>query len=182
MTLAIYYGERKWNYARSYKQMMNRSIRHLRRYMNVEFHPLVEMVKLDETRFQNKDNRDLIIGLKILYAKKKVPEKFIVSHEVACLLGTLIHDERIYQLIEKKKGATNMSDYVLGISRNAERKGRNEGIMTTLIKLLTQKFGNLSKDTIKAIKQSNKKQLNSLTLHIFDIEKEEDIKKILLGK
>ena len=83
-----------------------------------------------------------------------------------------------------------MSDYVLGISRNAERKGRNEGkrigrnegIITTLIKLLTQKFGNLSKDTIKAIKRSNKKQLNSLTLHIFDIEKEEDIKKILLGK
>ncbi|OUQ36069.1 DUF4351 domain-containing protein [Massilimicrobiota timonensis] len=182
MTLAIYYGERKWNYARSYKQMMNRSIRHLRRYMNVEFHPLVEMVKLDETRFQNKDNKDLITGLKVLYAKKKVPEKFIVSHEVACLLGTLIHDERIYQLIEKKKGATNMSDYVLGISRKAERKGRNEGIMTTLIKLLTQKFGNLSKDTIKAIKRSNKKQLNSLTLHIFDIEKEEDIKKILLGK
>ena len=178
MTLAIYYGERKWNYARSYKQMMNRGIRHLRRYMNVEFHPLVEMVKLAETRFQNKDNRDLIIGLKILYAKKKVPEKFIVSHEVACLLGTLIHDERIYQLIEKKKGATNMSDYVLGI----RKKGRNEGIITTLIKQLNQKFGNLSKDTIKAIKQSNKKQLNSLTLHIFDIEKEEDIKKILLGK
>ena len=95
---------KEWNYARSYKQMMNRSIRHLRRYMNVEFHPLVEMVKLDETRFQNKDNKDLITGLKVLYAKKKVPEKFIVSHEVACLLGTLIHDERIYQLIEKRKG------------------------------------------------------------------------------
>ena len=186
MTLAIYYGERKWNYARSYKQMMNRSIRHLRRYMNVEFHPLVEMVKLDETRFQNKDNKDLITGLKVLYAKKKVPEKFIVSHEVACLLGTLIHDERIYQLIEKKKGATNMSDYVLGIRKKGrnegKRIGRNEGIMTTLIKQLNQKFGNLSKDTIKEIKRSNKKQLNSLTLHIFDIEKEEDIKKILLGK
>ena len=75
-----------------------------------------------------------------------------------------------------------MSDYVLGISRKAERKGRNEGIITTLIKQLNQKFGNLSKETIKEIKQSNKKQLNSLTLHIFDIEKEEDIKKILLGK
>ena len=121
---------------------------------------------------------DMITGLKVLYAKKKVPEKFIVSHEVACLLGTLIHDERIYQLIEKKKGATNMSDYVLGI----RKKGRNEGIMTTLIKQLNQKFGNLSKETIKEIKRSNKKQLNSLTLHIFDIEKEEDIKKILLGK
>ena len=163
--------------------MMNRGIRHLRRYMNVEFHPLVEMVKLDETRFQNKDNRDLIIGLKILYAKKKVPEKFIVSYELACLLGTLIHDERIYQLIEKKKGATNMSDYVLGIRKKGrnegKRIGRNEGIMTTLIKQLNQKFGNLSKDTIKEIKRSNKKQLNSLTLHIFDIEKEEDIKEIL---
>ena len=166
--------------------MMNRGIRHLRRYMNVEFHPLVEMVKLDETRFQNKDNRDLIIGLKILYAKKKVPEKFIVSHEVACLLGTLIHDERIYQLIEKKKGATNMSDYVLGIRKKGrnegKRIGRNEGIMTTLIKQLNQKFGNLSKDTIKAIKQSNKKQLNSLTLHIFDIEKEDDIIQILTNQ
>ena len=87
----------------------------------------------------------------------------------------MIHDERIYQLIEKKKGATNMSDHVLGI----RKQGRNEGIITTLIKLLTQKFGNLSKDTIKEIKRSNKKQLNSLTLHIFDIEKEEDIKEIL---
>ena len=94
---------------------------------------------------------------------------------MACLFGTLIHDERIYQLIEKKKGATNMSDHVLGI----RKQGRNEGIITTLIKLLTQKFGNLSKDTIKEIKRSNKKQLNSLTLHIFDIEKEEDIKEIL---
>ena len=60
-----------------------------------------------------------------------------------------------------------------------KEKGRNEGIMTTLIKQLNQKFGNLSKDTIKEIKRSNKKQLNSLTLHIFDIEKEEDIKEIL---
>ena len=60
-----------------------------------------------------------------------------------------------------------------------KRIGRNEGIMTTLIKQLNQKFGNLSKDTIKEIKRSNKKQLNSLTLHIFDIEKEEDIKEIL---
>ena len=76
-----------------------------------------------------------------------------------------------------------MSDYVLGIrkkGRNEGKKiGRNEGIMTTLIKQLNQKFGNLSKDTIKEIKRSNKKQLNSLTLHIFDIEKEEDIKEIL---
>ena len=126
MTLAIYYGERKWKYARNYKQMMNQSIRHLRRYMNVEFHPLVEMAKLDETRFQNKDNQDLITGMKILYAKKKVPEKFIVSHEVACLLGTLIHDERIYQLIEKKKGATNMSDHVLGIRKQGRNEGKNE--------------------------------------------------------
>ena len=62
------------------------------------------MVKLDETRFQNKDNKDLITGLKVLYAKKQGTRKFIVSHELACLLGTLIHDERIYQLIEKRKG------------------------------------------------------------------------------
>ena len=105
---------------------------------------------------------------------------------MACLFGTLIHDERIYQLIEKKKGATNMSDHVLGIRKQGrnegKRIGRNEGIMITLIKQLNQKFGNLSKDTIKEIKRSNKKQLNSLTLHIFDIEKEEDIIQILTNQ
>lgn len=103
MTLAIYYGEKKWNYARNYRAMMNKGIRHLRRYMNVEFHPLIEMAKLDEGLFKNKDNQDLIKGLKLLYGKEKMTEKLIVSHEVACLLGTLCHDERIYQAIKAKK-------------------------------------------------------------------------------
>ena len=79
-----------------------------------------------------------------------------------------------------------MSDHVLGIRKQGrnegKRIGRNEGIMITLIKQLNQKFGNLSKDTIKEIKRSNKKQLNSLTLHIFDIEKEEDIIQILTNQ
>ncbi len=190
MTLAIYYGEKKWNYARNYRAMMNKGIRHLRRYMNVEFHPLIEMEKFDEGLFKNKDNQDLIKGLKLLYGKEKMTEKLIVSHEVACLLGTLCHDERIYQAIKAKRGETDMSDYVLRISREAKSEGirlgrsegRNEGIITTLIKQLKQRLGNLSKEMVKEINRSNKKQLDHLTLHIFDIESEEDIKKILLEK
>ena len=80
-----------------------------------------------------------------------------------------------------------MSDYVLRISREAKSEGirlgrsegRNEGIITTLIKQLKQRLGNLSKEMVKEINRSNKKQLDHLTLHIFDIESEEDIRKIL---
>lgn len=106
------------------------------------------------------------------------------------MLGTLCHDERIYQAIKAKRGETDMSDYVLRISREAKSEGirlgrsegRNEGIITTLIKQLKQRLGNLSKEMVKEINRSNKKQLDHLTLHIFDIESEEDIKKILLEK
>ncbi|WP_390542448.1 DUF4351 domain-containing protein [Massilimicrobiota timonensis] len=51
--------------------------------------------------------------------------------------------------------------------------------MTTLMKLLTQKLDQLSNETVNQIQSSNTQQLNNLTVHIFDIENEQDIVKIL---
>lgn len=76
-----------------------------------------------------------------------------------------------------------MSEYVLIIDREARQKGQkegsNEGVVMTLIAQIVQKIGHLSKETNQKIENSSEKQLHNLTLHIFDIESEEDIMKIL---
>ena len=53
--------------------------------------------------------------------------------------------------------------------------GRNEGIIQTLIRQLKSKLGHLSKDTLATIQSCTEEQLDSLTVHIFDIHSEEDI-------
>ncbi|MBM6967340.1 DUF4351 domain-containing protein, partial [Massilimicrobiota timonensis] len=44
-----------------------------------------------------------------------------------------------------------------------------------LIKLLKSKLGHLSKDTLATIQSCTQEQLDSLTVHIFDIDSEKDI-------
>lgn len=59
-----------------------------------------------------------------------------------------------------------------------KRKSKNrkkEGIIQTLIKQLQSKLGFLSKDTLAKIESCNQEQLDSLTIHIFDIYSEKDI-------
>ena len=179
MTLVFYYGERKWKAPKNYQQMMEDMPDCLKSYFNVHFYPLIEIVNLDENQFQNKDNQDLIKGLKMLYSKRGTQKSLKVSHEVACILGALTHNEEIYQMIEKEKGETDMSEYVLKISRVAKQEGKSEGIIATLMKQLTQKLGQFSNETIQQIQSSNTQQLDNLTIHIFDIENENDILKIL---
>ena len=59
------------------------------------------------------------------------------------------------------------------------RIGKKEGIIQTLIKQLQSKLGFLSKDTLAKIKSCNQEQLDSLTIHIFDIHSEKDILRYL---
>ncbi len=58
--------------------------------------------------------------------------------------------------------------------------GRNEGIIQTLIRQLKSKLGHLSKDTLTTIQSCTQEQLDSLTVHIFDIDSEEDIFQFIL--
>ncbi len=46
MTLTLYYGEEKWNYAKSYLEMMNKIIQGFENYVNVNFYPLIEVAMM----------------------------------------------------------------------------------------------------------------------------------------
>ena len=204
ITIVIYYGEEdKWKGARNYEDMTMDAPRKFERYYNVRFMPLIEMAKLDESKFTNKDNYNLVKGLKMLYGKIAPDDDFKVSHEVACVLGALTHDKEIYNHIEKQKGDVNMGQYVLNISKKARLEGKeegrkegikegkiegkiegrkeglHEGVINTLLQQLQSKFGKLSPKTIHQIQTSNDEQLHALTIHILNMNSEEDVLEIL---
>lgn len=200
ITIVIYYGEEdKWKGARNYEDMTMDAPRKFERYYNVRFMPLIEMAKLDESKFTNKDNYNLVKGLKMLYGKIAPDDDFKVSHEVACVLGALTHDKEIYNHIEQQKGDVNMGRYVLNISKKARLEGKeegrkegikegkiegrkeglHEGVINTLLQQLQSKFGKLSPKTIHQIQTSNDEQLHALTIHILNMNSEEDVLEIL---
>lgn len=74
-----------------------------------------------------------------------------------------------------------MGQYVLNISKKARLEGKIEGAINTLLQLLQFKFGKLSPKTIHQIQTSNDEQLHALTIHIFGINSEEDVLKILMN-
>ena len=190
ITIVIYYGEEdKWKGARNYEDMTMDAPRKFERYYNVRFMPLIEMAKLDESKFTNKDNYNLVKGLKMLYGIIAPDDDFKVSHEVACVLGALTHDKEIYNHIEQQKGDVNMGQYVLNISKKARLEGKeegrkegikegkiegrkeglHEGVINTLLQQLQSKFGKLSPKTIHQIQTSNDEQLHALTIHILNM-------------
>lgn len=127
ITIVIYYGEKKWTGSRNYEDMTMEAPQIFEGYYNVHFMPLIEVVHLDENKFSNKDNYNLVKGLKMLYGKIAPDDDFMVSHEVACVLGALTHDEEIYNHIEKQEGDVHMGQYVLNISKKARLEGIKEG-------------------------------------------------------
>ena len=187
ITIVIYYGEKKWTGSRNYEDMTMEAPQIFEGYYNVHFMPLIEVVHLDENKFTNKDNYNLVKGLKMLYGKIAPDNDFMVSHEVACVLGALTHDKEIYNHIEQQKGDVNMGQYVLNISKKARLEGKeegrkeglHEGVINTLLQQLQSKFGKLSPKTIYQIQTSNDEQLHALTVHILNMNSEEDVLKIL---
>ena len=57
--------------------------------------------------------------------------------------------------------------------------GKMKTLVNTLVQLLKQKLGSLTPEIELQIQRSTEKQLNELTIHIFDVENEEDIIKVL---
>ena len=76
-----------------------------------------------------------------------------------------------------------MGQYVLNISKKARLEGKieglHEGAINILLQLLQSRLGKLSPKTIHQIQTSNDEQLHDLTIHILDMDSEEDVLKIL---
>lgn len=198
MTMVLYYGYRKWKQPLCYQDMMKGISQELKPFINTNFYPLIVVDHLDEKRFREKKNQQLILGLKFIHNKLENQEMLYVDYEVGEILSVLAGDEEALKHIQvNKEGEINMCEYITEMKRRERKLGKKEGIKEgikegfkkgrlndrceTLIQLLKTKFNSLSKDTEKIIYQSNMDKLNQLTIKIFQVNNEEDVKAILLN-
>ena len=186
MTFVVYYGQKKWKAPRTYEDMMNPMPPALKDYMNAASYPLIEMRYLDLERFHSQELKELIIGLRYLYNHQYDEDHDItISHDIAVTIAALTKNTQIYEKVKEEKidmcqairdyGKENLNKGKSIGRTEGINIGRNEGIIQTLIKLLKSKLGHLSKDTLATIQSCTQEQLDSLTVHIFDIDSEKDI-------
>lgn len=174
MTLVVYYGQRKWKAPRTYEDMMKPLPSVLKNYINIASYPLIEMKSLNPERFHTQELKELIIGLKYLYNHQyDKAHDITLSHEIAITLAALTKNTHIYKKVKEEK--IDMCQAIRDYGKENLRIGKKEGIIQTLIKQLQSKLGFLSKDTLAKIESCNQEQLDSLTIHIFDIHSEKDI-------
>ena len=188
MTIVLYYGYKKWKHPLSYHDMMKSIPQELRLFINTNFYPLIIVDELDESLFQEKKNKQLILGLKFIHNKIEKQEMLYVDYEVGEILSVLAGDEEAFKHIQvNKEGEIDMCEYITEMKRRERKLGEKEGLKKgrlnekceTLIQLLKVKLNHLSKDTEKIIYQSNMDKLNQLTIKIFQVNNEEDVKTIL---
>jgi hypothetical protein len=155
--------------------------------------PFVSLIDLDSANCKNKDNRDLITLMKLLYeginkGELEKLERMEVSIDVAIVAATLTKDERLLEIVKEneKEGEVEMCESL----RLFRQSGIDEGIhrgehskeIKMLIEQLTSKFGEISEKLKEMIKNGNEKNLHELTINIFNVENEEDVIKILKRK
>lgn len=98
--------------------------------------------------------------------------------EVYKMYSDRVNEETQEYIIKTLKEA-NLKIYTEKELKEREEKGIEKGISKTLIRLLTRKFGDISSDYKKKIKNANEHILTKIVDHIFEINKIEDLDEYL---
>ena len=147
-------------------------------------------------KLTNKETKEEVdIGQEMIYVNGDYQDEDTV-------LGRLIHDfhcidpNEMYSEVfkkwmkyykEEKEGVIEMCEICEQLKEMGriegeiigEKRGYTNGKMETITTQLRMKLGYLSKNMVIKINNSDEKTLNELIIHIFDIEKEEDILKYI---
>lgn len=184
MSIVLYYGEKGWKGVRTYDEATQNVPVEFETLSSYNMFPIVDMVNLDYQKFKNKDNRDLVKGLQMLYCWNgdvSVFKGMKMSKIVALIISAHSNNRELLDIIEQEnKEEIDMCESVRRFKEKAIQEGKEKGMRDILKAQLNQKLGELSSEMISRINQSTKEQLDRLVVKIFDIEKEEDIIKVLL--
>ncbi|MCK8827034.1 Rpn family recombination-promoting nuclease/putative transposase [Natroniella acetigena] len=143
----------------------------------------IELTKIDESKYQDKDKIDNDLLPWLLFLKnpksevvKMIEEKVKELKEAAETLEVLSQDEETRELYEARQKAIH--DHVSNMEE-AKREGKKEQLQETIFKLLSRKIGELPKEYKQSLKELEKDELEIVIDAIFDIEKLDDIDKYL---
>ena len=141
MSIVINYGERRWNKSLTLKEMMKNIPKVFEGYVNDWKIKVIDIVDLDYTKFQHKDNRDLIQGIQRLYESKgkvEVLKEIDMSYETAIELFSITGSKDMLEIVqEMKKEEYDMCTAMEIFKRETLEKGESAGIKKDRI-MLTQ--------------------------------------------
>lgn len=198
ITAVLYTGERYWRKPRKMtdRMMVPQSIKE---ELNDWDGHIVDIKEIDVNKLQCQENREIVEAVQRLYQWNKKIESIAdirLSKESAIVVSTIIGEEELIGYIENtEEEVINMCTAIREYRQEGLQEGLQDGLRIgeangmkigevkgmrfILTTLLQQKLGKISEEITKQLEKSNVEQLNTLTLQINDIEKEEDVMKIL---
>lgn len=186
ITCVLYSGERRWNRPKSFSELITVPKCFKGKVNDWESY-IYDIKDIDVEKLHHSDNRNLVDAVQKIYQWdkdiKNLPD-MVMPKDVAIIVATITHQPELIERIEKEDKeevnmCTTISEALLEQREKGEVEGRLEGRIATLITQLRRKLKTLSPEIEANITQSNDKQLELLTIHIFDIHTEEDILKII---
>ena len=206
VSAVLYTGEKRWKQPRTLFNRMNIPECMKDKINNWNGH-IIDIKDIDARLLKCEDNYQLVTAVQKLYKWKKDINAIAdmkLKKEVAIVVSTIIGEEELTGRIEnEKEEVINMCKAIReyreeGIQLGEEKGlkkgiklgeesglkkgvqlGEHKGILTTLLIVLKNQLGNLSKDTIEKLERSSIEQLNTLTFNLFEITKEQDILSML---
>ena len=136
MSVVINYGERRWNKSLTLKGMMKSIPKVFEEYINDWEIKVIDIIDVDYKKFENKDNRDLVLGIQRLYESKgevEVLEEIDMSYETAIELFSVTGSKDMLEIVQgMKKEDYDMCTAMEIFKKRTEgigfEKGKNAGI------------------------------------------------------
>ena len=162
ITVVLHYGEEGWKAPIELKELIG-DISNEDMFNNWKI-PVYNVKDLDENLFQEKDNRDLIRGIKMFYKLKGSQEEinnfvFEVNREVAIVVASVTGCKELQKVIEGMEGerldmCTGFRIYTETIQKEALAEGKqlgiHEGIEQSFVNLI--EYGTNVYEAIRILK------------------------------
>ena len=134
-TMVLYFGNRKWTGSTDLVDLFENIPETIRPYFNNWKIQVIDVKHLDEQLMKEKDNQDLIIGLRKIYNWDSDPENLqglTITKNAARIVAAITGDEKIYDIMENEKGdevlCMTQSDYLKRNQFKKEFKPENKWV------------------------------------------------------
>lgn len=182
LTIVMYYGEDEWKYPKNIKSLV-KVPKELDKYVNDWCCLVVALNQFDFITIKDEEVRNFTEAFLELYKWDKdikSLKSIDLTYESALSLGVITKTESLIDAaIKMNGGMVNMCRAVEEALKESEQKGKQAGLLAgkqqMMLELLRLKLTNTSKELTVLISESTHEQLDLLVKNLSEINKEEDV-------
>ena len=181
--VAFYTGPKKWNVPVKLSDYFE-ILEELKKYFNDWKIILVDVKEMDTNKIKDEQTRYFIEAIQAMYKgsyedlkrlKRMKKENFLYA---AIITGSIDQVENVLEgdVMDMCEGMERMAE---GFRKEGEARGELKEKQNMLNELLKVKLGSLSSNLEKQLSNTSIEKLNVLTRHIFNVNNEEDVLKLI---